>query len=821
MACHEKHLNFKSLSKESHCNGGKINSLPFKFATSGENLITNNGKFHVGKLQIPADPSWPKIPQRRFPYSYGDIDQSGVVTVTRTPRRSSSIGRTSNSVTMNGITSKENFESISYNSGFVSHSQSMPPPTLRRRPGSADPRFKKVTTVKSQIKSMKNDDNRDSADVSSNQVTVDKSKKNEHSRQEKDINVERINQQEAEKLDKKEMKEAKNQDKEELKIERNHRVPDNCQQNEKCLSVKREVSKNVYETTAKKNCKFQEDSRKKIQETEKTKGNEMELKKIMDLLPDDKCLSLKMTSNSREILEKKEEINCVCSEKSNSQIKKQSSNLDKMESNGSESMSDDENYRKRCKEHNMDDKESFFPATTDSELIDNETVTTLNRKKIFHNYYNSPINDEQNLIKDYELIDYFQTHGDFYKYRQSIDYFDLDDKRGKFIDNSNYKNNKIKSEQNLSHGVWQNFPNSEPLIPINQRRCATSYSQTKKSDGKDEVTDSEFAFLWPEQQQQQHRTRRKSSHGYTQKLIDERRNQKRNNLPRLFQKKMDNSNINNKNCGEFVTRFNETKVQSEKFYQDSNVKSIDSNIQEEVNSPRTETDIASEKPKRIPYKTQKLLNKSYWEYYRKLNKNKLNENSQKQCDTDDINNKNRGNMTIYEEQLELSPPEIRTLKRCSVLSTMINKKLDSDSQPILCTKRLPINSVKLSENNEQAEEFFDNQVESVVPIRTNDDSSVSSSSENKRKNSQVDIKLIKLKTIAFFGILMYLIIIFLPMLYDHIFHEDYDEYADLTYIELAVDYVVSSYREAFNGILEFVNRILYRPLTCKRCNGIV
>lgn len=48
--------------------------------------------------RIPADPSWPKIPQRRFPYSYGDIDQSGVVTVTGTPRRSSSIGRTSNSV---------------------------------------------------------------------------------------------------------------------------------------------------------------------------------------------------------------------------------------------------------------------------------------------------------------------------------------------------------------------------------------------------------------------------------------------------------------------------------------------------------------------------------------------------------------------------------------------------------------------------------------------------------------------------------------------------------------------------------------------------
>lgn len=51
------------------------------------------------------------------------------------------------------------------------------------------------------------------------------------------------------------------------------------------------------------------------------------------------------------------------------------------------------------------------------------------------------------------------------------------------------------------------------------------------------------------------------------------------------------------------------------------------------------------------------------------------------------------------------------------------------------------------------------------------------------------------------------------MLYDHIFHEDYDEYADLTYIEVAVDYVMSSYREAFNGIIEFVNRILYRPVS--------
>ncbi|XP_043475162.1 DNA-directed RNA polymerase III subunit RPC1-like isoform X1 [Leptopilina heterotoma] len=735
---------------------------------------------------------------------------------------------------MKGISSRENVESSIYNSGYSC--QSMPLP-LRRRPGSVDPRFKKVTSVKSQLKSIKNDNNQETAmettnlvNDSSNPVNLEKTKENLPSTLEKDINVEKKNQRETRKADE-EIKEEKNDiNKEALKIEKDLSFTLNCenQQNEKCLlnNVSQEVDKNIRETTTKANCEFQEEGDKSLetrQEIRKAKGNETEIKKIIDLLPDG--ISLKLTSNSKEKLEKNESSNgktieekneaiCFCRTKSKSKSTIPCEKcLEKIESNYSESMSNDEHYRIRCKEHNMDDKESFFPATTDSELIDNEAMLMqLNRKKKFRNYYNS----ESNSAKDYELIDYFQTHGDFYKYRQSIDFSDLDEKRGKFIiDNPNLKS-KIKSEQNLSHGVWQNFRNSEPVISQNQRRCATSYSK-KKSDcshGKDEMTDSEFGFLWTEQ----HRTRRKSSHGYSKKLIDERRIrscdfERRNISPRL-QKKDNHSLDIYQNSEGFMGKFNNnnnTTSNSQKFYQDvNNVKSIDSNNQE-VNSPRTETDIVSEKPKRIPYKTQKLLSKSYWEYYRKLNKNKLNENSQEECFNQDGINKKRGNLTIYEEQSELSPPEIRTLKRCSVLSSMINEKLDSDSQQILSSKRPSANSVKLLEDNERADDFFANQVESVMPMRTNDGSSVSSRSDNRRKKSQVDIKLIKLKTIAFFGVLMYLIIIFLPMLYDHIFHEDYDEYADLTYIELAVDYVMSSYREAFNGIIEFVNRILYRP----------
>lgn len=392
----------------------------------------------------------------------------------------------------------------------------------------------------------------------------------------------------------------------------------------------------------------------------------------------DKCLSLKSTINAKKDKEKepdetKIEKICHSSEKENSNLKnnsfKEKITCDKYFeklSNASESMSEEEIYRTRCKEH-MDDKESFFPATTDSE---NETVTTLNKKKQFRNS-NSPMDESNFSAKDYELIEYFQTHGDFYKFHQAIDFSDLDEKRGKFIDNPNFKN-KIKSEQNLSHGIWQNFRNSEPMIPINQRRCVTSYSKKKNEcpHGKDEMTDSEFAFLWPEQK----RTRRKSSHGYSQKLIDERRNRscdlEKRNISQHLQK------IENR--ADYLARFNESKQQNCKQLCQENVKSFNSNGQEEVNSPRTETDIASENPKRIPYKTQKLLSKSYWDYYRKLNKNMI-ENPQRQCcsqissGNDQI--KKGGSMTIYEEQSELSPPEIRTLKRCSVLSSMINKKL--------------------------------------------------------------------------------------------------------------------------------------------------
>lgn len=72
-----------------------------------------------------------------------------------------------------------------------------------------------------------------------------------------------------------------------------------------------------------------------------------------------------------------------------------------------------------------------------------------------------------------------------------------------------------------------------------------------------------------------------------------------------------------------------------------------------------------EKHSSIPLETQKLLNKSYWEYYRKLKTHKIAlTNPHKEI---------KGDKHFDEPNLSL--PESQTLQQCSVLSYMINSKL--------------------------------------------------------------------------------------------------------------------------------------------------
>ena len=59
---------------------------------------------------------------------------------------------------------------------------------------------------------------------------------------------------------------------------------------------------------------------------------------------------------------------------------------------------------------------------------------------------------------------------------------------------------------------------------------------------------------------------------------------------------------------------------------------------------------------------------------------------------------------------------------------------------------------------------------------------------------------------------MYILIIFLPMLYDYFYYDEYDDYENLSYLELVVEYILSSFKEAFGGIFDGVKQIFFYPV---------
>lgn len=66
---------------------------------------------------------------------------------------------------------------------------------------------------------------------------------------------------------------------------------------------------------------------------------------------------------------------------------------------------------------------------------------------------------------------------------------------------------------------------------------------------------------------------------------------------------------------------------------------------------------------------------------------------------------------------------------------------------------------------------------------------------------------------ALLSITIYVAVIFLPMIYDYFFDEEYEnDYVDTNYIELALQYVTSSFGEAFDGIIDILNTLLLRPV---------
>ncbi|OXU25108.1 hypothetical protein TSAR_006680 [Trichomalopsis sarcophagae] len=80
---------------------------------------------------------------------------------------------------------------------------------------------------------------------------------------------------------------------------------------------------------------------------------------------------------------------------------------------------------------------------------------------------------------------------------------------------------------------------------------------------------------------------------------------------------------------------------------------------------------------------------------------------------------------------------------------------------------------------------------------------------NPQGDKQADRRLLNFKTAAFFGCFVFGTLLALPLVYDYLFYEEeIEEYEELGYIELLLDYVVSSFREAFAGLLDLISKIV-------------
>ncbi|CAK9822521.1 hypothetical protein ANTRET_LOCUS1044 [Anthophora retusa] len=173
---------------------------------------------------------------------------------------------------------------------------------------------------------------------------------------------------------------------------------------------------------------------------------------------------------------------------------------------------------------------------------------------------------------------------------------------------------------------------------------------------------------------------------------------------------------------------------------------------------------------------------------------------------------------VYDKELRNQlkvNPELQTLQQCTALSTMINKALDSNLQSdIMQTEQLYMNDNVKSRLNPISGVQHTNATK-ITPKNFISNAPVF----NKVNcNGDNDKQFLELKSIIFFGGMMYILIILLPMLYDYFYYED--DYENLTYLELIVDYILSSFQEAFGDILNAVKKLFFYPHACKKCTKI-
>ncbi|KAL7299537.1 hypothetical protein TKK_0007616 [Trichogramma kaykai] len=86
-----------------------------------------------------------------------------------------------------------------------------------------------------------------------------------------------------------------------------------------------------------------------------------------------------------------------------------------------------------------------------------------------------------------------------------------------------------------------------------------------------------------------------------------------------------------------------------------------------------------------------------------------------------------------------------------------------------------------------------------------------------------DKRVFKLKTPIILGCLIYAFVLSLPTIYDYFFYEeeeeeDEDSYEDLSYVEIAIDYVVISVQQVIGGIWQAFDNLFLSTSKCKKCS---
>ncbi|XP_076666575.1 uncharacterized protein LOC143368104 isoform X2 [Andrena cerasifolii] len=381
-----------------------------------------------------------------------------------------------------------------------------------------------------------------------------------------------------------------------------------------------------------------------------------------------------------------------------------------------------------------------------------------------------------------------------------------------------------KSEQNLpsarSECVKKLCRNSEPHITFKQKKATTKFSRKARSyfqkNPHPALADSDYTLVWPNCQSNRHKCSQMNIHkfnNYRTRKIGRRSNAKlplhdRNATARIdngvnfVEQKYLQDDQDMDSCQEMIKVLSKSCLQMERCKCDM--------------SPGTNTDDTIERPKGISPKTQELLNKSYWEYYNKLRHKIQNTGSMErqylhQLAMDTPEAKKRKTDELYDKELQAQSklnPELQTLQQCSALSSMINKALDSNLQSdIAQTKQLCRNG---STNASPDPDAPNVNAKKVAANLTDTEPMFDKSRYN--RNTDNDKKFLELKSIIFFGGMLYILIILLPMLYDYFYHEEYDHYEDLSYLELIMEYVLSSFKEAFGGALNGVKQIFFYPV---------